>query len=63
MENEFDSAQLSRIYVNRGQYSKERRYTECYVINKKYVGVDAHISNATQIGKQTRGPRFMKITL
>jgi len=35
MENEFDSAQLSRIYVNRGQYSKERRYAECYVVNKK----------------------------
>ena len=29
----------------------------------KYVGVDAHISNATWIGKQTRGPRLTKVTL
>ena len=29
----------------------------------KYVGVDAHVSNATRIGKQTGGPRLMKITL
>ena len=26
-------------------------------------GVDAHIINATQIGKQTGGPRLMKVTL
>ena len=30
---------------------------------KKYVGVDAHIRNGTQIGKQTGGPRLMKVTL
>ena len=29
----------------------------------KYVGVDAHVSNATWIGKQTGGPRLMKVTL
>ena len=33
-----------------------------WLINK-YVGVDAHIINATQIGKQTGGPRLMKVTL
>ena len=29
----------------------------------KYVGVDARVNNATQIGKQTGGPRLMKVTL
>ena len=29
----------------------------------KYVGVDAHINNVTWIGKQTEGPRLMKVTL
>jgi len=29
----------------------------------KYGGVDAHINNATRIGKQTGGPRLMKVTL
>ena len=28
----------------------------------KYVGVDAHISNATRVGKQIGGPRLMKVT-
>ena len=29
----------------------------------KYVGVDADVSNAIRIGKQTGGPRLMKVTL
>ena len=30
---------------------------------KKYVGVDAHINNATQIGKQTGELRLLKVTV
>ena len=29
----------------------------------KYVGVDAHVSNATRIGKRTGRPRLMKVTV
>ena len=29
----------------------------------KYVGVNAHISNVTQIGKQIERPRLMKVML